>query len=474
MQILASKDNSSGKVGKNITLFLSGIFMTLIINILFYFSVLNFQIVLFLVAVVFTTISLFSFDLTIFLFFATLFTHFIIYYLAAPVLFVIPVALSFFINFKNSKFDELKSPAFIGLGIYVISIIPSYFNSVDLKLSLFLTTNLVSMILIHYIIVGAVKDTTDIKRYFNLYLLLVALNSVIVIVLSILNPGKRVYGIPGIVYVDYASIGIIGLVITIILKKKNLVFYLLLLIFIVASLIFTQTRNVLISLALTLVILVTYLFMKSKKIGFKKSAFIKYIVIFSLVSVTVVEIILVYKPDSFTRIMETVDEANNSAAYKDKLVVSSVTTRFLLWHTALMVFQAHPFVGAGAFAFPSASAIYTKVPKVFYKEYVEGLSPHLTFLANLSETGVLGFCGFLFLLYICLRNNIVSISKSVSSEEIYVSVMLLFLQVYIIFSMFLTDAWLWGQCGMLWGVVIGLSSANYKNLVRNSEILKKE
>jgi hypothetical protein len=61
-----------------------------------------------------------------------------------------------------------------------------------------------------------------------------------------------------------------------------------------------------------------------------------------------------------------------------------------------------------------------------------------------------------------LKTGFSSVKLSVTSEQKFFSTILLTLQIYIFFSMFLTDAWLWGQCGMLWGMVMGLLIANNK------------
>jgi O-antigen ligase len=97
------------------------------------------------------------------------------------------------------------------------------------------------------------------------------------------------------------------------------------------------------------------------------------------------------------------------------------------------------------------------------------LSPHITFLANLAETGIIGFVGFLIFLGSSLWMGIKSVNLAFSEEQIFYSIIILALQFYILFSMFLTDAWLWGQCGMLWGVVLGLSIANYKIITQKNK-----
>lgn len=464
MQVLAVKDVRDGKIKDNFLLFGTGILLTLIINVLFFFSVISFQELIALAAGTATFFLLFSFEVTLRLFLISLFINLSVAYLYVPVVFVIPVVVSFIINFKNAEIKEFKSPLTVGILIYTLSIIPSYYNASNLKYSLFYSFNLVAMVLLHYVLVASIKKNDEIKKSLYFFIVLVFINGLIVNSLGIIDSGKRAYGIAGVVFVDYVSIAVISIIITYLFRREKILIYFGLIVFLILSLIFTQTRNVLVSLGLAMVSLFIYLFINSKKFNFKKATLLKTVGIFAFVCFVLFEIILFYKPESFNRIMETVDQANNSAANKNKLVVSSVTTRFFIWHTAYMAFKAHPVIGIGAFSFPVASVEYTKVPKEFFDEYVKGLSPHVTFLANLAETGIIGFAGFVFLLFYALKKGVQSIKLAKTPEEDHISVLLFFLQLYIAFSMFFTDAWLWGQCGMLWAFIMGLSAANNKLL----------
>jgi hypothetical protein len=91
----------------------------------------------------------------------------------------------------------------------------------------------------------------------------------------------------------------------------------------------------------------------------------------------------------------------------------------------------------------------------------------VAYLAVLTETGILGFAGFTIFLISTLRMGHRSLRVSHSRLEKFFSLGILSLQVYVCFSMAVTDAWLWGQCGMLWSIILGISIANYKIIMRS-------
>jgi O-antigen ligase len=150
--------------------------------------------------------------------------------------------------------------------------------------------------------------------------------------------------------------------------------------------------------------------------------------------------------------------------------MSSLLTRFLIWYTALQAFLKHPIIGIGAFSFPFESIQYSKIPPFLFKKYVDGLSPHETFITKLAETGIVGFSGFIVFLVSSFRVSFKAFKIAIKNEEKIISLILLAIQIYILFSMFLSDAWLWGQCGMLWGISLGISLVNYKILLRRQEL----
>jgi O-antigen ligase len=117
--------------------------------------------------------------------------------------------------------------------------------------------------------------------------------------------------------------------------------------------------------------------------------------------------------------------------------------------------------------------MYHRIPTELYIFFVQNLTPHETFLAVLAETGIIGFIGFIIFLSSTIVIAFKAVNSSITEKQKYFSLALLLLQIYIVTSMFMTDAWLWGQCGMLWAVIIGVSIANYKIILKENSILGK-
>ena len=153
---------------------------------------------------------------------------------------------------------------------------------------------------------------------------------------------------------------------------------------------------------------------------------------------------------------------------------NSIVSRFLIWHTALKAFFKHPIVGIGAYSFCFDSQFYRTIPLVLYKIWVKGMSPHITYLAVLTETGIVGFIGFAIFLVSTLRMGLKSVTHSITNGQKYFSLGIFIIQIYVFFSMAVTDAWLWGQCGMLWSMILGISLANYNIIMRSNTLFGKE
>jgi O-antigen ligase len=177
----------------------------------------------------------------------------------------------------------------------------------------------------------------------------------------------------------------------------------------------------------------------------------------------------VYFPHAFTRIAELGQTSRYEVRTVEDFSINSMVTRLLVWMTAWQAFLAHPLLGIGAYSFPFASAEYFTIPPSLYLRYVRGLSPHVTYLASLAETGIVGLTGFLVFLGSSLRTATRAVRLSRVGEERFVSTSLFVVQLYIAVSMTMTDAWLWGQCGMLWALILRMNAGNYLALVRAHE-----
>ncbi|MFA7229320.1 MAG: hypothetical protein WC061_09815, partial [Melioribacteraceae bacterium] len=112
-----------------------------------------------------------------------------------------------------------------------------------------------------------------------------------------------------------------------------------------------------------------------------------------------------------------------------------------------------------------------KIPKSFYKLYVEGRTPHVTYLQVLTETGVLGLIGFIFFISAIIKEMKKVLKFDKTREETVLSLMVTWSFVYIIFSMFMTESWLYGQYIVWIGMLLGFLVNNYRML--NSKIVSE-
>jgi O-antigen ligase len=316
-----------------------------------------------------------------------------------------------------------------------------------------------------YISPSAVRHTKEIIGYLVLFLVLTSLNSLHVIFEG-LSTKIRVFGFAGVMISDYVGIAIIMNFILLLFSKKNGYRLLLILTFIlfIVTLFVIQTRNAWISTFLCLFLLIIYLLFNAKKMEMRRSI----PVIALLTSILFIGSVFLFvssiKPEVTERLEqnkkleETVDQSGQ--------VQSSLIMRLMIWHTAYIAFSENPVLGIGAYSFPVSSYQYYKVPKLFFKKYIEGLSPHITYLAVATETGVIGLICFLIFLITSLKFSYDTLKYSKSFEDKAISLLLFWPLVYIALSMFMTDTWLWGQGIVLWGILLGFNMWNRKRIFR--------
>jgi len=105
---------------------------------------------------------------------------------------------------------------------------------------------------------------------------------------------------------------------------------------------------------------------------------------------------------------------------------------------------------------------------MIFEDYVKGKTPHVTFIAVAVETGLIGLFAFLFFLIASLKFSYDSIKRSKSFEDTSFSLLLFGPLIYITISMLMTDAWLWGQGIILWGILLGFNFWNRKRIIQNN------
>lgn len=457
----------------DIRLFLLGIIFIIPLILILNNSALSLQSVVVVISLPLLTILLFGFEGYKYFFILSLFTNYYLYGLYFSVFVSLGLLVSFIITYRNIAADFFKSPLTLPVVIYYCTIIPSLVNSSNILLSVYIMLNLHAIVILTLIFGYTCNSYEKIRKIIFAFIGLTTIDALVIIYLALVYGGRK-FGISGVVYVDYSAMSIIVLFLYMLFNRKNIsknntAITAVLIMVILAGLIFTQTRNTFISLSLTFLTLFIFITIKRSKFNISSGKLVGVFSSIIAVSLILVIVLTYVNPDIFQR-LDQLNKSNVLSVKKESDFSSNtLLTRLLIWDTAWNAFKAHPVIGIGAYSFPFESSAYSTLPKDLYKEFVEGLSPHITFLANLAETGILGLLGFLLFLGASIRLGIESIKLAFSEEQIFYSIIILALQFYIMYSMFLTDAWLWGQCGMLWAVVLGLSIANYKIITNENK-----
>ncbi len=392
-------------------------------------------------------------------------------YYKAIVLFSIPVAVSYLLTRKPDFSPKIANPLLVPIGIYLIGIIPSFMNVKSLGGCLLALVNLVSMIVMCGILGICVKNHKQIKSFMIAFLVMTILNGSVVIAQGFLTK-ERVVGFTGTVFVDYVCIAILMfIIIALHTRTWRSVVYVIISLFLFASLIFTQTRNSILSLLLSFAFLIAYLFRRHTAFSVDRKKLVVQSISILVLGAVALTILSVAVPEAFSRLHELISSKYTGRSSEVPLVSNSMISRFLIWYTALTAFMQHPIVGIGAYSFYLDSQYYRTIPRELYKAWVQGLSPHVAYFAVLTETGIVGMIGFLVFLVASLRMALRSVTFSVRADQRYFSLGILVLQVFICISMCMTDAYLWGQCGMLWSMLLGISVANYKMVMKAHNVV---
>jgi O-antigen ligase len=283
---------------------------------------------------------------------------------------------------------------------------------------------------------------------------MVLLNSLDVIRLSWLGD-KRPFGFAGIMFVDFSALGIC-LTVSFVLFSQGLkrIFFLILSFIIAIALILTQTRNTCFSAIITLGILIGYLIVHPDFVRLSRKRLFALATVGLLMMIGTVILALMFNPKIENRATELTEKSKyeiNEQGYTQ----SSIITRLFIWDTALNAFRAHPIIGIGVYAFRFSSNKYYKFSKILYTRYVAKLTPHQTHLAVLAETGLIGFIGFLIFIVAALKHAFQAIKLPKEEQGKRYALIAAISVVYCTVSMVFTDAWLWGQCIVLLGLVLG-------------------
>jgi len=447
-------------------LFLGIIICALLLIMFFIVQNESFIYALFVLSVI--TVLTFNFEITYGLLIGTIFISFFLLGQQIGVLFSFFVFLSFLITHYNINQENLKNPLTIFFIIYIISVVPSLSNISNPFLTFIRSLSFISILLLWYISSIAINNSDKIKKIFYIYASFLILSSFYVIYLAI-TTGERVFGLADVFFADLAGIGLFIFIVNLLCRQRRAlrIYNFVLLIIALAALFFTQTRNSWLAFALALLIFIIFLIIKSAKLNLNRRKLIIYFASFLVVFIAIYFMSTIINPSIESRAENTAEKTVLTKA-PESVGSNSLIMRAFIWHTAIQAFEKHPIEGIGFYSFPIESKYYYEIPKVFYKAFVEGKTAHSGYLALIAETGILGLLGFLTLLIAAIRISLLSVKLSGTINEIINSLIILAFFIYITISLIMTSAWLWGQQGILFGILLGITCSNYKMLSKKS------
>ncbi|NUN70739.1 MAG: O-antigen ligase family protein [Bacteroidetes bacterium] len=386
-----------------------------------------------------------------------LFININISYFVATLLFVPLVFISFLITYRNLRVTDFANPLTNYIIIYTACVIPSFINMPMHVGPILILWNYIAWILLIYMMTAIIKDRWFLDVMSIPFLVLVTLNALQVIGLAILTQ-RRVFGFAGIMFVDYVALALTVIIPFIIRRTgiRRFMFIILGMILLFAEF-FTQTRGIWLATMMTIGITTVFLFIRSRFFSLSRTR----ILTTSILTVIILGLsylaVTTLNPQIANRAQQ-ISETKSGVLSEEGLTNNSYVTRLLIWHTAYQAFSVHPLVGVGMYAFPFVSESYSTIAPILFDRYVKRLTPHVTYIAVLTETGVLGLIGFIALIIGMYRIAIRNFDHCANEEQKTYALSLFMAVVYISCSMTITDAWLWGQGIILWALVLSVTT----------------
>jgi O-antigen ligase len=385
---------------------------------------------------------------------ASLFVNLSAFGFSAAVWASLAFVASSMVRHPDRGWSEFRHPLSRSIVLYGLCVVPSLINAFRPAMSLLLLMNPIAFAVVLSVVYADTKQLSDTRDLLVTFLVLAVANSFDVVRLALLGEG-RPFGFAGIWFVDYSALGVCLSVAAAVVSDGRARKYLLLAAGIIGlGLLLAQTRNTWISALLTLAVFLGYLVRypemirtsRRRLLGGIAGALAAGVVVFLLAAAT------------NARVASRLADVTATEKYSISaggMVGNSLVSRMLIWDTAVQAFLAHPLIGMGVYAFPYASHLYYRIPRVLFNLYVVGSHPHQTHLAVLAETGVLGAIGFVTFVLTALRRSYQTIGLARSARARKFALVAFVGIVYCCVSMFFTDAWLWGQQIILLALIMG-------------------
>ncbi len=358
--------------------------------------------------------------------------------------------ISFLLMYRI-KDEKLNLNLVCAYGVFLLMIIPSYYNIGLHPVPWFWSIRYISVITILITFPIAFCNLNRLKSGINLFIIFAGISGISVIIMA-MTSGMREFGFSGVVYCDLVGVGITLTLVRILFLSDKRSFFIAAFILLSMASLFTQTRSSWIAISMAIIFVLTLFIIFSAKLGYKRSQALQWIISISAFLVFAVVVIYFLVPTTFNRFENK--QIKNSDDIAFAVAQNSLTTRACIWHTALNAFLAHPFIGIGNFNFQFVSEDYNTLPPVIYESFVKGLRPHLVIMELLSETGILGTMGYFYFMARVWKKVSKILKNSATNGTLYSAVSVAAAFFYATISMLMTDGWLWGQMLMLLACIV--------------------
>jgi hypothetical protein len=375
------------------------------------------------------------------------------------VLFLIPTAILNYKLFSNNRF---KNPLINSLLVFVLLTSISLVNAPKNIFTFFEYFNIIAICVLVVLLPYMLTNYNKITRLFYIFIIFMTIHSLYVISQAVITNG-RAFGLLGVFYIDFAGLAFLYSIIFFIYEKGSQKFlFALSSFFNLIGLIFSQTRNAWLSTVLMLIVLLSLLFFNNRKFFVSKKFIIRASVLITVIFIFFLSILLQSSNLDVGKRMDSKTQEVRLTDNTESVNENSFVARLFIWHTAINAFVKEPIIGIGLYSFKYTSQKYYTIPKPFFKQFVEFKTPHVSYLEILVETGIVGFIGFIFFLIVVVRLTIKMIKSSVYNQIVAPRLIIFITIFYIIFSMIMTEAWLYGQYLVWFGTILGALISDYK------------
>ncbi|WP_407931599.1 O-antigen ligase family protein, partial [Ignavibacterium album] len=292
-------------------------------------------------------------------------------------------------------------------------------------------------------------------------------HSVYVIIFAI-SLKLRAFGLLGVFYVDFAGLVFLySLLMYLYSFNLKRFFYALTSLINLTGLILSQTRNAWLSTFLILLIIILLLSLKGEKFHIKKKTVMilsTFIIFLGLVGFLIIQITTQTSLNRIDIESQSTQLTDNTESVNENSFVS----RLFIWHTAINAFRTEPIIGIGMYSFKYTTHKYYTIPKPFFKQFVENKTPHISYLEILVEAGIIGFLGFIYFLFVVFRQSLnLFRANPLNPVNARARLLIIITVFYVIVSMFMTEAWVYGQYLVWFGIILGALIAEQNRSAQN-------